>query len=218
MPSKLPEAPSFARVVALVLAAGHSRRFGASDKRVARLPDGRGLLAASVSRAQAAFPRLRVVLREDDDPLALGLPATLPVIHATRAALGLGASLGEAIAAIGSDESLADVAAAAVLLGDMPAISVETLTALCRQAGHATILRPCHAGRPGHPVFFGRVLWPELATLDGDDGARGVIRRYRDRYREISVEDPGVCHDIDTPGELARAFGNGFHQGQRDAV
>lgn len=198
--------PSTERLVAVVLAAGYSRRFGTADKRRARLPDGRPLLAATLARVGEAFPLLRVVLREDDDPVALGLPATLsstpPIIRAPRAERGLGASLGDAIAAIGRDDALADVEAAAILLGDMPDIRLETLQTLQRLATRSAIVRPCHRGQPGHPVFFGRDFWPELEALDGDDGAREVIRRHRDRYREISVEDPGVCRDIDTPGDL----------------
>ncbi|MCH4565333.1 nucleotidyltransferase family protein [Halomonas sp. EGI 63088] len=185
------------------MAAGHSRRYGAADKRIARLPDGRRLLAATVTRAQEAFPLLRVVLREEDDPAALGLPRETPIIRAPRAERGLGASLADAIAAIAGDDALADTEAAAILLGDMPDIRLDTLQALQRLATRSGIVRPCHAGRPGHPVLFGRDFWPELAALDGDDGARDVIRRHRDGYREIAVEDPGVCRDIDVPAELA---------------
>ncbi|MDI5933163.1 NTP transferase domain-containing protein [Halomonas kalidii] len=90
----------------------------------------------------------------------------------------------------------------AILLGDMPDIWLETLHALQRQATRSDIIRPRYADRPGHPVLFGRDFWPELETLDGDDGAREVIRRHRDRYREHAVEDPGVCRDIDTPAQL----------------
>jgi len=50
-------------VIALVLAAGSSTRFG-SDKRRATLADGRSLLAHSVARARAVFDEVRVVLRE----------------------------------------------------------------------------------------------------------------------------------------------------------
>lgn len=194
--------PSSERLVAVVLAAGYSRRFGTADKRLARLPDGRPLLAATLARVGEAFPLRRVVLRAEDEPMALGLPASTSVIRVTRARHGLGASLGEAIAALDRDAALADVEAAAILLGDMPDIRPETLHALQRHAARTAIVRPCHAGRPGHPVLFGRDFWPELAALDGDDGAREVIRRHRDRYRKIAVADPGVCRDIDTPGDL----------------
>ncbi|SDK97395.1 molybdenum cofactor cytidylyltransferase [Franzmannia pantelleriensis] len=188
--------------VAIIMAAGYSRRFGAQDKRRAQLTGEHTLLAATLGNAQRAFPLLRVVLREDDDPQRLGLPATTPIIRAPRAERGLGASIGDAVAALNGDRELDGVVAAAVLLGDMPVISPATLRQLQGQADAATILRPSHAGRPGHPVLFGREVWPELAALDGDQGAREVIRRHRHRYREIAVSDAGVCRDIDSPDEL----------------
>lgn len=43
-------------VVALVMAAGYSRRFGAADKRQARLKNGRTLLVASVANARRGRP------------------------------------------------------------------------------------------------------------------------------------------------------------------
>nr|WP_163504030.1 nucleotidyltransferase family protein [Halomonas socia] len=188
--------------VAIIMAAGYSRRFGAQDKRCAQLTGEQTLLTATLARAQQAFALLRVVLREDDDPHALGLPATTPIIRAPRAERGLGASIGDAMAAVSRDPSLANVAAAVILLGDMPAISPATLRRLQGHADASTILRPCHAGQPGHPVIFGRSFWPELERLDGDAGGQAIIRRHRDRYREIAVEDGGVCRDIDTPGAL----------------
>ncbi|NIC06650.1 nucleotidyltransferase family protein [Billgrantia bachuensis] len=189
-------------IVAVVLAAGLSRRFGKQDKRIAQLPDGRGILAATVSRAGEAFPVLRVVLREEDDRNALGLLSTTPIIRATRAEHGLGASLGEAITAIGRDTSLAGIEAAAILLGDMPRIGLETLLTLRRQAGRSRIVRPCHMGKAGHPVLFGREFWPALETLDGDDGAKKVLHHHRARLITCSVEDPGVCLDIDRQEDL----------------
>ncbi|WP_318153431.1 nucleotidyltransferase family protein [Halomonas sp. ML-15] len=188
--------------MAILMAAGYSRRFGAQDKRRAQLTDEQTLLAATLARAQQAFPLMRVVLREDDDPQALGLAMTTPIIRAPRAARGLGASIGDAIATVSRDPDLAEVAAAAVLLGDMPAISLATLRRLQGLADASTILRPRHAGRPGHPVLFGRELWRELALLDGDQGAREIIRQHPARYREIAVADGGIHCDIDTPAEL----------------
>ncbi|MDR5866142.1 nucleotidyltransferase family protein [Halomonas koreensis] len=190
-------------VAAVILAAGASRRFGAEDKRRARLPSGQTLLAATVARAAAAFPRLRVVLRHDDDPAALGLAPGTPLIRAPHAADGLGASLADAFAALAGDAELAGVEAAAVLLGDMPALAPETLTRLADHATPARIVRPRHAGRPGHPVLFGRDFWGELTGLDGDQGARGVIARHRDHCLELEVDDPGIHLDIDAAADLA---------------
>ncbi|MDN3556942.1 nucleotidyltransferase family protein [Halomonas maura] len=190
-------------VVAVILAAGASRRFGADDKRRARLPDGQPLLAAAVANAAAAFPRLRVVLRDDDEPEALGLTPDTPVIRAPHARDGLGASLADAFAGLAGDPALADTVAAAVLLGDMPCLSPETLGELRDRATGARIVRPRHAGRPGHPVLFGREFWAELSALAGDEGARGIVARHRSRCLELAVDDPGIHVDIDLAADLA---------------
>ncbi|WP_192036254.1 NTP transferase domain-containing protein [Halomonas sp. YLGW01] len=198
--------------VAVIMAAGVSKRFGAADKRLAALPDGRRLLAASVAAASSAFPALRVVLREGDDPDALGLAPDTPIIRAPRATEGLGASIGDAFTALAADAALADIEAAAILLGDMPALRPATLNALKREAGREHIVRPVQAGRPGHPVLFGRAFWAELAALGDsevdkesrDQGAKSVIRANRQHYLELSVDDPGIHLDIDRAGDLER--------------
>ncbi|WP_304525019.1 nucleotidyltransferase family protein [Halomonas sp. I5-271120] len=198
--------------VAVIMAAGASRRFGAADKRLASLPDGRRLLAATVASVADVFPALRVVLREGDDTNALGLAPDTPIIRAPHASEGLGASIGDAFAALARDAELADAQVAAILLGDMPALRPATLDALQREAGRELILRPIQAGRPGHPVLFGRAFWPELAALGDsaggeegrDEGARSVIRAHRHHYVELLVDDPGIHLDIDKVTDVAR--------------
>lgn len=196
-------AASAHRVVALVMAAGYSRRYGDTDKRQARLGDGKTLLATTLARIEQAFPQVRVAIREEDDALRLGLAPSTPLIRLRRAPLGLGASLAEAVAALGRDRRLRDAQAVAVLLGDMPRLQPETLRALQQRITHDTIWRPCCGGQPGHPVLFGRDVWPELERLTGKTGAKALIQRHASRYRTYDVDDAGTLIDIDTPDALA---------------
>lgn len=189
--------------VAVVLAAGVSRRFGPDDKRTARLANGQRLLAASVAGADRVFERVCVVLREDDIPASLGLSPGVSIIRAPHAGQGMGASLGDAIGVIQQDPAMATIIAVAILLGDMPDISPGVLRDLGRQARRERIIRPVlvgpgHGVRPGHPVIFGRDFWTELAALDGEQGAREVILRHPQACREVRVEDPGIYRDVDT--------------------
>lgn len=188
--------------MAVILAAGASRRFGDADKRLARLPSGQTLLAATVAGATATFPCLRVVLREDEDPIALGLAPDTPILRAPHAAGGLGASLADAFTALAADPELAEAPAAAVMLGDMPRIAPETLERLRGRAAPKRIVRPRHASRPGHPVLFGRDFWAALSALGGDEGARGVVASHRDCCHEVEVDDPGIHLDIDALDDL----------------
>lgn len=195
---------SSSRVVALLMAAGYSRRFGHRDKRCALLPDSRTLLGTSVANAQRAFSRLRTVVRDEDNAAALGLPENVPLIGVRQAHLGLGASLAEAVAALSNDSQLDDVEAVAILLGDMPYLRTETLLALQRLASRDVIVRPSIGGRPGHPVIFGRRMWPALEMLSGSDGAKSVVKQYVSCLQDCPVEDKGILRDIDAPEDLKR--------------
>ncbi len=194
---------SASHVVALVMAAGYSRRYGEADKRQELLADGRTLLATTVARTEQAFSQVRVAIREEDDAFQLGLAASTPLIRLHQAHLGLGASLAEAVAALGGDCRLNDSKAVAVLLGDMPRIHPATLRALQQQATRDTIWRPRYGGQPGHPVLFGRAFWPELAHLRGETGAKSLIQRHPSHYHTHDVDDAGTLFDIDTPDALA---------------
>ncbi|MDH0301612.1 MULTISPECIES: nucleotidyltransferase family protein [unclassified Pseudomonas] len=184
-------------VVALVLAAGQGSRFGA-DKRRALLGDGRSLLQHSVERALAVFGEVRVVLRDGERAEDLRLPGGCRIVASPDARLGMGHSLAAGVASLADSEALA----VAIVLGDMPWIEPGTLRQLVATARASAIVVPRHQGQNGHPVLFGRDFWPELTALAGDEGARSLLQRHRERMVVLEVSDPGVLRDVDTPGAL----------------
>jgi molybdenum cofactor cytidylyltransferase len=188
------------QVFGLVLAAGRSRRFD-GDKRRALLPCGRSLLQASVQNAQEAFQRIWVVLRVNDDVQALGLSADVQIVRCPDADLGMGHSLACGIKAL--QDSTAS--AAAVLLADMPWIEPDTLRLLASMADTRRIALPMHAGQRGHPVIIGRQFWPELVTLQGDQGAKALIAANQQHCDVLQTEDAGVLRDADTRQALTQA-------------
>lgn len=185
------------KVIALMLAAGRGMRFG-SDKRVARLADGRSLLAASLERAQQVFAEVHLLLRPEDNLETLGLPADCRVIRCAEAGQGMGRSLAWGIQALAGS----DAEAIAVLLGDMPWIAAASLQQLCAQATAELILYPLYQGQRGHPVLFGRNYWTQLQTLQGDKGARGLLQANPMACYGIELDDPGVVQDVDLPQAL----------------
>lgn len=190
------------RVIALIMAAGRARRFG-SDKRLARLPGGEMLLAATLAGARHAFAeRFLVIGRHDEPGRRLAGAAGIGSLIAPRADLGLGFSLADATSEL--LRRAPDAAALAVVLGDMPSVAEPTYARLAGAAAPGRIVRPYHRGRPGHPVLFGRTFWPALSRLRGPEGGRELIAAHHSALCSIEVDDPGILLDVDRPEDLAR--------------
>ncbi|WP_187775868.1 nucleotidyltransferase family protein [Salinicola corii] len=188
-------------VMALVMAAGVSRRFG-EDKRRVRLKDGRTLLETTLTMVARVYPHWWLVTRPEDD-LALGAafgPGTHRRLAADHARNGLGGSLGDAFRHLLVQGETA--IAAAVILADMPWLQATTCGQLNHHARAERIVLPCHEGRRGHPVLFGRDFWPMLAELQGGEGARNVVQANQQAVSVVDVGDDGIWRDIDTPQDL----------------
>jgi molybdenum cofactor cytidylyltransferase len=183
--------------IGLVLAAGYSQRFG-SDKRLAKLADGNSLLVTTLLRAQEAFSDVRVVLKAEDDAHAMAIPAGIQVIRAAQAIQGMGSSLAAGVQSLANTQATA----VAVLLGDMPWISIATLRQLRAKAHTEHIVVAYCDGQRGHPVLFGRRFWPELMQLQGENGAKGLIATHAQQVIEVTLADSGILHDVDKPAHL----------------
>jgi molybdenum cofactor cytidylyltransferase len=183
--------------IGLVLAAGAGQRFG-SDKRRAQLADGNSLLRATVLRAREAFSDVRVVLKAGDDAQALAIPPGVQLIRAVDATQGMGSSLAAGIQSLANTQATA----VAVLLGDMPWISLATLRQLRAQAHAEHIVVAYCEGQRGHPVLFGRRFWPELMQLQGENGAKALIAAHAQQVIAVTLTDSGILRDVDKPEDL----------------
>ena len=93
----------------------------------------------------------------------------------------------------------------------MPGVGSATLDQLIaafERAPACAAVAPAYRGRRGNPVLLGGSLFASVASLTGDEGARGLLRA-RDGVIEIAVDDESVLMDIDTREDLARALGAG---------
>ncbi len=190
------------RLGIVVLAAGFGRRYGEGNKLHQAL-NGRPVLAWAFDslihlRATAA---IAVVAPDDALAKSLALNAGFTPVPNPARATGMGGSIACGVQAL-SDE----VDAVLIALGDMPRVAHSSLEALL--AAFSTrdqIVVPCCDGRRGHPVLFGVHHFSALRLLDGDTGAREILKQHAALVREVPVNDPGVLLDVDTPQDLAGA-------------
>lgn len=187
------------RIAGLVLAAGGSRRFGA-PKQLAQL--GGVPLLEHALRAIAAVPAVDPVLlalgaHADAIRAAVDLHGAEPLVVPGWAE-GQAASLRAGVAALARRP---DVDAVLVTLGDQPHVDAAAIArVVAAWDGTAPAVRATFGGRPGHPVLLARALYPAVAALRGDVGARELLRAAG--VVEVAC-DASVVLDVDTPADLA---------------
>jgi molybdenum cofactor cytidylyltransferase len=122
-----------------------------------------------------------------------GLPVR--IVPNPRWAEGMSTSLATGLEALGLD-----VQGALVILADQPGLTVELLRSLTEryQTTRAPIVVPFHRGQRGNPVLFDRALFAELQAVEGDQGGRALLTRYRQSLERFEVDDGAILIDVDT--------------------
>jgi CTP:molybdopterin cytidylyltransferase MocA len=93
-------------------------------------------------------------------------------------------------------------AAAVVALVDHPRVAPATVAALIAawQGSDATLVRPVHDGRHGHPYLVDSALFQALGSAPQSEGARPILRAARPSI-DVEVADAAILEDVDTPRE-----------------
>ncbi len=186
-------------IAAVVLAAGLARRMG--RQKVLLEFRGKPVVRWSV---EAVLPHVDDVVvvtgREDAEVRAALTGLSVRFAVNPRPQDGQGTSIATGIGALKPW-----TAAALIVLGDQPRMPEAVVPALLeahRRTGKA-IVRPVYRGTSGTPVLFSAAVFPELAALRGDAGARAVVEARADRVEAVAIDAP-MPLDVDTPEDYAR--------------
>jgi molybdenum cofactor cytidylyltransferase len=187
-------------VACVLLAAGASRRLGFPKQLVRRR--GRPLLVHAIQAVRGAAPRAPLIVVLGASALRLRCVVrraarNAVVVRNARWSDGLATSLNAGLAAVPTR-----ISAILVLLVDQPGVDARALRNLLaawrRRPGEAAAA--FYGGRPGVPAVLPRSYWRAIRTLDGDAGARTLLRS----AGITRVPMPEAELDIDTPADVAR--------------
>lgn len=184
-------------IAGLLLAAGESARFGA-DKLLAPLA-GTSVLRRSASTLAAEVDRLVVVVPPSHAARIAEVGALgAQIVEHPGFSAGMASSLRAGIDAL---DDLID--AVVVALGDQPLVRRDVIRALIDRwrAGGTSAVAPRYRDGQGNPVLFSRTVFPALARLEGDAGARAVLKSLGSGTSLVPVDDD-IPADVDTPGAL----------------
>jgi molybdenum cofactor cytidylyltransferase len=179
-------------VTGVVLAAGASRRLG-SPKQL--LPyRGRPLLDSTLRMArECGFQQLMVTLGAAAEQVREQVDLSgVRVVDSLGFADGCGSSIRSAIAQVEQRSQ-----GVVLLLGDQPGIDPATVRALVEQATESSIGICRYLDGPGHPFWFGRALFTQLAGMHGDKAVWKLLESKQFPVTEHSVDELQP-RDVDT--------------------
>jgi molybdenum cofactor cytidylyltransferase len=204
-----PRAPGHAEaapVAGLVLAAGRSTRMGEANK-LTQLVRGKPMVRHAVEAQLASrTARVFVVTGHQADTVSDALAGLdVEFVQNPAFASGLASSVKAGLAALPDG-----VSGVVVSLGDMPNVTgavIDRLTAAFADRPEALAVVPTLLGQRGNPVLLSRALFPAVARLGGDQGARRLLDEAGDAIVEVPLDDPAIAIDVDTPEALRALVG-----------
>ena len=191
--------PEFARIFAIVLAAGRAERFGRT-KQLERIDDEPLVRRALRIAREACGDRVVLVVGHDSAAViaAAGDECRFVVVNENYLD-GIGDSIACALRAVGH---AAD--AALVVLADQALVSSNHLSSLIAawSGKDDDIVATAFAGVQGPPILFGKGAFADLQGLSGDKGAKSIL--VDDQYEVTTVWSDDASVDIDTSDDLDR--------------
>jgi molybdenum cofactor cytidylyltransferase len=188
-------------MIGVLLAAGFSRRFGQANKLLHVLPDGLSIGYASAKNLIDALPVSVAVIQPDNHELAGQLESVGLKVVACKIEQGMAYSLATATQYAGMFAESSE--GFVIALADMPFIRPATIEMVANRLSQGNpIVLPTYLGARGHPVGFAAKFRGELEKLQGDEGARSIIKSHQDAVHVFECEDYGILMDIDTQADL----------------
>jgi len=190
-------------IAAIILAAGASRRLGRA-KQLVRVA-GETLLARTVRVAiEAGADPVLVVLGANRERIAEDLDFSgVHVVANDGWESGIAGSIRAGVEELQRLQPKAEIVL--ILVCDQPRLSAEHLQSLiesCRGAKEPAIVASRYAGIAGIPAVFPASQFSRLMALEGDAGARCLLRNPECPMN--TVDFAGGEEDIDTPEDLSR--------------
>ncbi|MEN6335942.1 MAG: nucleotidyltransferase family protein [Phycisphaerales bacterium] len=191
-------------IVAIVLAAGESRRMGV-PKPLLRFGD-TTFLEQIVS----------VLRRSDVDGITVVLGSRAEAVRASTDLSALNVVVNEGYRdgqlsslIVGLRSVPKETDAILVCLVDSPFITTDVVGRIVGAFHDSSkpIVGPVFSGRRGHPALFGDAVFEELLNAPAGEGARHVVNADRARVLEVEVSEPNILARIDTPEDYASYFG-----------
>ena len=196
------------KVGAIILAAGASRRMG-KPKLLLKV-EGKTIIARQLALlSSAGIWQTAVVMRPYDRELLAEVdacedPPTFIVENATKDPDDMFSSVLRGLSKPRWDEKITHLG---IFLADQILLRKRTVQKLIAwsEAHPDRIIQPAYAGRRGHPIFIPRKYVKPIVNGQAKS-LRDALRVLQTGRSSLTVDDPGILFDVDTPEDFHKAL------------
>lgn len=181
-----------ARVGAIILAAGESKRLG-HPKQLVRFR-GKTLIENACNTAAEVCRPVAVVLGANAELIEPCVPKGAIVVRNERWAEGMASSITTGLSAIENECDLV------ILMScDQPLVTPELLRKLANARG---VVATAYNGTLGIPAMFSAMFFSALHALTGTEGAKKILLKCGEIVTPVGA--PEAAFDVDTPADVER--------------
>lgn len=193
-----------ATISVVILAAGESKRFG-SPKQLAEF-DGDPMLVSVIKQVLACGIEPFIALGANLDVIsqhAAMLPFQHLIMPVKNWSLGISESIKESVSFLKDGQSSGIV----FLLADQPLIDSAYLMYFLNRVQESPLSLICteyeksEGDSVGVPAYFPREYFEKLSLLEGDQGAKKILKN----HTRLVLKCKGKLFDVDEPEDLAHA-------------
>ncbi|UAA40537.1 nucleotidyltransferase family protein [Paraneptunicella aestuarii] len=191
------------RMLALVLAAGESRRFG-SPKQIADVhqqPMLNRMITALVESQCFQRDDIYIALGANKENVRAVLSNEIQTIDVSDWHLGMGTSISESLSYLAT----LDVSHVMIVLADQVALTSNHIDELVQfsRLNNDKIVSAEYNNTLGVPAVFPRWSFPALQALSGERGAKVILQEQKQQNKALAFAMPEAAIDIDTQAQLA---------------
>ncbi len=180
----------------IILAAGASTRLG-TPKQLLNF-EGKTLLNRILETAKKTQLKTVVVLGSNAEKIQKTIKdPSIDIVVNENWKIGMSSSIKTGLKTLLKIEP--DLSTVILLLCDQPFITNDTILRLIRtQSENTNSIVACEYGNTiGTPALFTKEIFEELLNLEGDKGAKPLIKKYKDTNLSL-ISAPEAAFDIDT--------------------
>lgn len=186
------------RIAAIVLAAGRSTRMGDENKLLLTFNDKTMVNYVIEQLTESKVSDIYVVTGNEAEAVKKSITSDVIFVHNIEFFQGLSTSVKAGLGALPNE-----IDGVMICLGDMPYITSSNYNDLIAAFQDGKIIVPTTNGKIGNPLIFAKRFFDDFDSLEGDRGARKLLKNYPEDIIEADLNTEAIFHDIDTPEEYS---------------